>query len=106
MFAFVVSPTIGRAVSKGALATKEPVGPNGAGFVCARKGTSPVAVGPGGRFSIYQLNRGLFIEYLHRSREWSESTEALCWCCWLQSQLLVSCPSRLQHSSRPRPGLG
>ncbi len=46
MFAFVVSPTIGRAVSKGLLATKEPVGPNGAGFVSARKGASPVAVGP------------------------------------------------------------
>ena len=46
MFALVASPMMGRAVSKGALAAKEPVGPNGAGFVWARKGASPVAVGP------------------------------------------------------------
>lgn len=46
MLAFWVSPRMGIAVSNGALATKVLVAPKGAGLVAARKGASPVAVGP------------------------------------------------------------
>ena len=47
MLAFVVSPTIGREVSRGVLGTKDLDAPKGAGLVSARKGALPVAVGPG-----------------------------------------------------------
>lgn len=37
---------MGRAVSSGAFGTKDPDTPKGAGFISARKGALPVAVGP------------------------------------------------------------
>lgn len=46
MLALVVSPTMGIAVSRGALATKDRVVPKGAGLLAARKGADPVVVGP------------------------------------------------------------
>jgi len=46
MLALLVSPAMGRAVSRGVLATKDLVVPKGAGLLCARKGALPVAVGP------------------------------------------------------------
>jgi len=46
MLAFWVSPTIGRAVSRGVLGTKDLDAPNGAGLLSAKKGVRPVAVGP------------------------------------------------------------
>ena len=46
MLALVESPTMGMAVSRGALATKVPEWPKGAGLLAARKGARPVAVGP------------------------------------------------------------
>ena len=46
MLAFVVSPTIGREVSRGVLGTKDLDAPKGAGLVSARNGALPVAVGP------------------------------------------------------------
>jgi len=46
MVAFWVLPTIGRAVSRGVLGTKDLDAPNGAGLLSARKGVRPVAVGP------------------------------------------------------------
>lgn len=52
MLAFWVSPTIGRAVSSGVLATKDLDAPNGTGLLSAKKGVRPVAVGP----ILYQRN--------------------------------------------------
>ena len=46
MLALVVSPTIGREVSRGVLGTKDLDAPKGAGLVSARNGALPVAVGP------------------------------------------------------------
>ena len=46
MLAFWVSPTMGNAVSRGVLGTKELEAPNGAGLLSARNGVRPVAVGP------------------------------------------------------------
>lgn len=46
MLALLVSPAMGRAVSRGVLATKDLEVPKGAGLVWARKGARPVAVGP------------------------------------------------------------
>lgn len=46
MLAFWVSPTMGRAVSRGVLGAKDLDAPNGAGLLSARNGVRPVAVGP------------------------------------------------------------
>ena len=46
MLELVVSPAIGRAVSRGAFATNERDVPKGAGLDWARKGARPVGVGP------------------------------------------------------------
>jgi hypothetical protein len=46
MLALLVAPAIGRAVSRGVLATKDLEVPKGAGLLWARKGARPVAVGP------------------------------------------------------------
>lgn len=46
MLALLVSPAMGRAVSRGVLATKDLEVPKGAGLVWARKGARPVAAGP------------------------------------------------------------
>lgn len=48
MLVLLTSPTIGRAVSNGVLATKDLEAPKGAGFDSAKNGVRPVAVGPGG----------------------------------------------------------
>ena len=56
MLAFVVSPTIGREVSRGVLGTKDLDAPKGAGLVSARNGALPVAVGPWSQLAIALLN--------------------------------------------------
>ena len=56
MLAFVVSPTIGREVSRGVLGTKDLDAPKGAGLVSARKGALPVAVGPSNRSAVALLD--------------------------------------------------
>lgn len=46
MLELVVSPAMGKAVSRGALAMKEREVPKGAGLLWARNGARPVGVGP------------------------------------------------------------
>ena len=65
-------PTMGIAVSKGALATKLPDAEKGAGFVSARKGAVPVWVGPiGNEPLVFVIVRPA--SYLRRSPEKSGS---------------------------------
>ncbi len=56
MLAFVVSPTIGREVSRGVLGTNDLDAPKGAGLVSARKGALPVAVGPWNQLAMALLD--------------------------------------------------
>lgn len=66
MLAFWVSPTIGRAVSRGVLGTKDLEAPKATGLISAKNGVRPVAVGPECMLEMVPRVQVCRIAYQHR----------------------------------------
>ena len=75
MLALLVSPTIGRAVSRGVFGTNDLEAPNGAGLLSAKKGARPVAVGPD--LQLATASCGSYVESIFTSKELGCSLEVL-----------------------------